>query len=78
VLVRALDRAALAGALEGAGIASTVTADGALLASADLSVVGAAAARAGIPLLELRQATDGRLEDLFLSLTTDAPVEVSR
>jgi ABC-2 type transport system ATP-binding protein len=90
VLVRAEDRAALERALAAAGIPASHTADGALLARADNAAVGRAVAAAGIPLLELRTTSDGRLEELFLTLTrqpsaspsapsTDAPtLEVAR
>jgi ABC-2 type transport system ATP-binding protein len=78
VVVRASDRAALERALNTAGIATSLTSDGAVLAQAELPAVGAAAAAAGVPLLELRAATDGRLEELFLSLTADPALEVAR
>ena len=77
VVVRAADRSALEGALQRAGITTTVTSDGALLARADVAAVGAAAAAGEVPLLELRAAADGRLEELFLSLTRE-PVEATR
>jgi ABC-2 type transport system ATP-binding protein len=69
VLVRAADRAGLDAALRRAGIAASPTADGALLARSQPQAVGLAAAAAGVPLTELRQAGDGRLEELFLHLT---------
>jgi ABC-2 type transport system ATP-binding protein len=77
VIVRATDRAGLEAALRRAGIVVSPTSDGALLARADVAAVGAAAAAADVPLLELRAAADGRLEELFLSLTRQ-PVEASR
>ena len=77
VVVRSADRAALEGALRRAGIEATTTADGALLARSDVAAVGAAAAAADVPLLELRAAADGRLEELFFALTRE-PVEATR
>ncbi|GAA3525266.1 ABC transporter [Aeromicrobium flavum] len=74
-LVRAADGAALAVALQAAGLIARPTADGAVLADADLTSVGTAAFAAGIPLLELRAADGARLEEMFLSLTADTQRE---
>ena len=76
-LVRAADRGALEAALRAAGIESSSTADGALLARSDAAAVGVAVAAAAVPLLELRAASDGRLEELFLTLTRE-PAEAVR
>jgi ABC-2 type transport system ATP-binding protein len=70
VLVRTPDPARLAQALQHAGIAARPTPDGALLAEADATRVGAVAAQAAVPLLELRDAAGTGLEDLFFSLTS--------
>ncbi|GLZ13880.1 ABC transporter [Actinomadura sp. NBRC 104425] len=68
--VRGEDPAALGAALTGAGLSFRTADDGAFLVDADAAAVGRAAARAGVVLLELRQADGGGLEELFLSLTT--------
>jgi ABC-2 type transport system ATP-binding protein len=81
VVVRAADRAALVAALRAAAIESSPTSDGSLLARSDAAAVGTAALAGGVPLLELRSAGDGRLEELFLSLTrptADAAPEAAR
>jgi ABC-2 type transport system ATP-binding protein len=70
-LVRSPDQAALAAALDRAGISHRRGTDG-LVASADGEAVGAAALAAGVALAELRPAQGG-LEELFLSLTDDGP-----
>jgi ABC-2 type transport system ATP-binding protein len=72
-LVRARDGEALAGALAAAGIGSTPAPAGALVADATAEAVGIAAARAAVPLLELRPAGGDRLEELFRSLTGPQP-----
>ncbi|WP_029432483.1 ABC transporter ATP-binding protein [Blastococcus sp. URHD0036] len=69
-LVRARDRAGLAGALGAAGLDVTDGPSGALVADGTAEAVGLAAAAAGVPLLELRPAGGDRLEELFRSLTT--------
>ena len=74
-LVRAADGAALASALQSAGITAAPTAGGAVLAEADLTTVGLAAFAAGIALLELRAADGARLEEMFLSLTAESQRE---
>jgi len=75
VVVRSTDRVALEGALRGAGIAWTPSADGALIARAEPAAVGIAAAGAGVALTELRAAGAGRLEELFLSLAREGSPE---
>ena len=68
-LVRTSDPAALAGALERAGVSSTPRADGSLLAATgDLRLVGDTALAAGVPLWELTPQRAG-LEALFFELT---------
>ncbi|MGY2003774.1 hypothetical protein [Blastococcus sp. SYSU DS1024] len=68
-VVRARERGALQQALASSGIDVDPAEDGALLAGADPEAVGLAAARAGVPLLELRPASGAGLEELFRSLT---------
>ncbi|MFC5184631.1 ABC transporter ATP-binding protein [Actinomadura harenae] len=73
--VRALDPAALYSALVGAGlpvVRREPPADGggeAFVVEAQGEAVGRAAAASGVVLLELRQASGGGLEELFLTLT---------
>ncbi|MHA4946947.1 ABC transporter ATP-binding protein [Micromonospora sp. SD19] len=67
-VVRARDDAALRRALETAGLTAADSTDG-LLVQADAEAVGQAAADAGVALAELRPASDGGLEQLFLTLT---------
>jgi ABC-2 type transport system ATP-binding protein len=71
-LVRAADSAALAAALTTAGIDHTTADRGALLADAELAVVGRAAFEAGVPLTELRAADGAGLEEMFLALTAES------
>ncbi|MDH2416823.1 ATP-binding cassette domain-containing protein [Nocardioides sp. CER19] len=71
-LVRAADTAALAAALAGAGIGYSAADRGALLADAELAVVGQAAFAAGVPLTELRAADGAGLEEMFLALTAES------
>jgi len=73
-LVRALDPAALAVALERAGLAGTPTTDGGVVVRAEAEAIGRAAAAAGVALLELRPAGSGGLEQIFLELTAGASV----
>jgi ABC-2 type transport system ATP-binding protein len=74
-LVRSTDPAALEGALRAEGVPASPTTGGALLAEADPAVVGAAAARHGVPLVELRLADGRGLEDIFLELTASTARE---
>jgi ABC-2 type transport system ATP-binding protein len=73
-IARAPDVFALKQALDASGIATTVTAEGALSTDADPTRVGQAALAAGVALSELRTA-DGGLEDIFLQLTADTQRE---
>jgi len=73
VLVRALDAELLRGALDRAGLTFRSQADGTVIADAEPVDVGRATAAAGVVLLELRRADGGGLEELFLSLTREAP-----
>jgi ABC-2 type transport system ATP-binding protein len=73
-LVRARDGAALAAALDAAGISATAAPDGGLLAAADADAVGLAAAEGGVALRELRPAGGEGLEELFRSLTSSPAV----
>jgi ABC-2 type transport system ATP-binding protein len=68
-LVRARDRTALERALRRAGIGVRPGTGNALLADGGGDDIGAAAAAAGVPLLELRPAGGDGLEELFRSLT---------
>ena len=67
--VRGLDPAALASALDAAGLTATAGPDGALVVDGTPEQVGRAAAAARQVLLELRAADGAGLEDLFFSLT---------
>ncbi|MCB8969375.1 MAG: ATP-binding cassette domain-containing protein [Solirubrobacterales bacterium] len=69
--VRSPDRSGLERALHAAGIQFSASGDG-LLADGDGERVGAAAHSGGVALSELRGADGGGLEQLFLSLTSDA------
>ncbi|MEU5720770.1 ATP-binding cassette domain-containing protein [Micromonospora sp. NPDC047738] len=71
-LVRARDQGALRVALDRAGLDADQVTDG-LLVRAEAEAVGQAAADAGVALSELRPASSSGLEQLFLSLTSDAP-----
>ncbi|MEV4199502.1 ABC transporter ATP-binding protein [Micromonospora globbae] len=75
-LVRARDTGALRRALDAAGLAARDSADG-LLVPAETEAVGQAAADAGVALAELRPA-DGRLEQLFLTLTAESTKETGK
>ncbi|MGW3854036.1 ABC transporter ATP-binding protein [Micromonospora arida] len=67
-VVRARDGAALRRALEAANLSAADSSEG-LLVQADAEAVGQAAADAGVALAELRPASGGGLEQLFLTLT---------
>jgi ABC-2 type transport system ATP-binding protein len=73
--VRAADDAALARALEDAGVESILGADGVRRTDAEARQVGEAAARHGVVLLELRPAEGAGLEELFLTLTAETQRE---
>jgi ABC-2 type transport system ATP-binding protein len=77
-LVRAADPAALSGALTSAGIGHTPADRGALIADAELAVVGQAAFAAGVPLVELRAADGAGLEEMFLALTAESQRDTVR
>ncbi|WP_179951012.1 ABC transporter ATP-binding protein [Xylanimonas oleitrophica] len=68
---RSDDDAALAAALQAAGIAAEVLATGGVQAEAEAPDVARAAARAGVVVVELRAAQSRGLEELFLELTAD-------
>jgi ABC-2 type transport system ATP-binding protein len=68
-LVRARDAEALYDGLLAAGLATTQSADGALVVDAEPESVGLIAAELGTALVELRPADGGGLEQLFLTLT---------
>jgi ABC-2 type transport system ATP-binding protein len=74
-LVRAADPAALAVALDGAGVTTTPSGDGALRVDADPGLVGRVALTAGIALTELRDADGAGLEEMFLELTAETQRE---
>lgn len=69
VIVDALDRGALAGALRAAGCEVAPTSTGAFHVNADAAVVGRAAHAAGLVITELRGADGAGLEEIFLRLT---------
>jgi len=75
VLVRGVDAGLLAGALERAGLRAAPHADGSFVVDAEPVAVGRAAAAAGVVLTELRRADGSGLEELFLSLTREAPAD---
>jgi ABC-2 type transport system ATP-binding protein len=68
---RSDDDAALAAALQAAGIAAERLATGGVTAEAEAADVARAAARAGVVVVELRAADSRGLEELFLELTAD-------
>ncbi|MBC9224741.1 ATP-binding cassette domain-containing protein [Aeromicrobium sp. 636] len=68
--VRARDNAALIRAMQAAGLEAVQTSD-AVTSPATPEEVGLAAAAAGVPLLELREADGAGLEAKFLQLTAD-------
>ncbi|WP_197275006.1 ABC transporter ATP-binding protein [Luteipulveratus halotolerans] len=75
--VRTTDDAAFAGLLQQAGLGVTPTASG-LQVEADPLAIGQVAARHGVVLTELRQASSAGLEEMFLQLTAyDAREEVA-
>ena len=78
-LVRAHDAAALAAALDAAGLdhVASTTAGGAdaLRVDADPELVGRVAQQAGVALAELRAADGAGLEEMFLELTADTQRE---
>ena len=74
-VVRSASGATLARALEGAGITSTVDADGAVRTTADAERVGQIALAAGVALTELRSADGAGLEEMFLELTAESQRE---
>jgi ABC-2 type transport system ATP-binding protein len=73
-VVRTPEAQTLHRALDSAGFETTPCRDGALRTTADPSMVGEVALRAGVALTELRTAGDG-LEGMFLALTTDTQRE---
>jgi len=75
-VVRALDQAMLATALETAGQPFKSGADGSLRVEATTEQVGRIAASSGSVLTELREQGED-LEELFLSLTTNTAQEVA-
>ncbi|WP_121252127.1 ABC transporter ATP-binding protein [Nocardioides ferulae] len=74
-VVRAEDHQRLARALTMAGVASTLTTDGALRTDAEPARVGHIAHAAGCPLIELRSADGAGLEEMFLELTAETQRE---
>ena len=69
-LVRAPDRAALAAALERAGMPGRADAEGGLIVSAEPEDVGRAAQQGGVALSHLAPSGAAGLEQLFFDLTT--------
>jgi ABC-2 type transport system ATP-binding protein len=76
-LVRSANQAALERALIEAGIEISAS-NGALIVGAEPEAIGVAAMLANVPLIELRTADHGGLEQLFLSLTATDPQELDR
>jgi ABC-2 type transport system ATP-binding protein len=70
-LVRAPSQRALERALRQAGF-DTDRQDGAVIVDAEPEAIGTALMVAQVPISELRPAGEGRLEELFLSLTTES------
>lgn len=68
--VRARDQVGLLNALSEAGLEASVASD-AVTSTATPEEVGLAAAKAGVPLMELREADGAGLEAMFLQLTAD-------
>jgi len=67
--VRATDAAALQAALEAAGVAATRQGDG-FHVEATAEQAAKAAADAGLVLIEIRESSQGGLEEMFLELTS--------
>ena len=72
-VVRARSAAALAAALESAGLAFTAHPDGSVHTDASPDQVGEIALAAHVVLTELRTAVGDWLEEMFLELTADTP-----
>ena len=70
-LLRTTHRQVLARALLDAGVSSSPVGEDGLLAQADTAQVGKIAFATGVPVVELRPADGGGLEDMFLQLTAD-------
>ena len=70
-VVRAVDDTALASALDAEGLVATPSASGGFVVDAEPAQAGAAAARHGVALVELRGADGRGLEEMFLELTAD-------
>ena len=73
--MRARDGAALARAMEAAGLSMTVHADGSAHTDASADQVGEIALAAGLVVTELRAAGGAGLEDMFLQLTAETQRE---
>jgi ABC-2 type transport system ATP-binding protein len=74
-VARSRDAAALAGAMERAGLSVTRHADGSVHTDAAPGHVGEVALAAGVVLTELRAADGAGLEEMFLELTADTQRE---
>jgi ABC-2 type transport system ATP-binding protein len=74
-LARARDTAALAQAMQHAGLAATPRADGSVHTDASPDQVGEVALAARLVLTELRAADGAGLEEMFLELTADTQRE---
>lgn len=75
VVAGATDTAALQRALESNGLTTTSRADGSIGVEATAEQVAVLAREAGVLLVELRSNDRGGLEELFFSLTGDAPAQ---
>jgi len=69
--VRATDSAALAAAFETAGVTATANGNGFNVDAAP-EAVATIAAEAGVVVVEIRESSQGGLEDMFLQLTSDS------
>jgi ABC-2 type transport system ATP-binding protein len=74
-VVRARDGAALARAMQSAGLTATAHADGSVRTDASADQVGEIALAARLVLTELRAADGAGLEEMFLELTADTQRE---
>jgi ABC-2 type transport system ATP-binding protein len=76
-LIRTLDREVVVGALQDAGITSSLVDGDGLLAHADAGRVGPIAFAAGVRLIELRPAEGAGLEEMFLQLTAETQRDIT-
>lgn len=77
VVVDAVDRSGLAGALKAAGFEFEVLRSGLTVRGSDAKTIGTVAAQAGVALSTLQQ-RGPTLEDVFLDLVNDRPVQLRK